>query len=52
MVKKHYEEEMAKVRAKPLWDKFDGPMRAALRYKAKERAIRQAQKEFMKNDPR
>ena len=37
---------MAVIRAKPLWEQFDGPMRAALRYQAKQRAQRRAVKEM------
>jgi hypothetical protein len=37
-----YAKEMAVIRGKPLWDLFDGPMRSALRYQAKERAKRKA----------
>ena len=37
---------MAAVRAKKMWDQFDGPMRAALRYQAKQRAQRRAVKEM------
>ena len=49
MIDKYYEEEMAAVRAKAMWELYDSPMRAALRYKAKERAQRRA-KEQAQND--
>ena len=50
LIDKYYEEEMAVIRAKPLWEQFDGPMRAALRYRAKERAQRRAIKEQAQSD--
>lgn len=50
MIDKYYEEEMAAVRAKAMWELYDGPMRAALRYKAKERAQRRAIKEQAQQD--
>lgn len=50
MISKYYEEEMAAIRAKPLWEQFDGPMRAALRYRAKERALRRALRDQKDSD--
>ena len=37
---------MAIIQAKPLWDRFDSPMRSALQYMARERAMRRAAKEL------
>jgi len=45
LIECYYQEEIKKVKARPLWEQFDSPMRAALRYQARKRAERRAAQE-------
>jgi len=44
-VEKYYQENMQQIHQSPMWEQFDSPMRAALRYRARERATIKAKKE-------